>query len=139
MNTDIDLMIAILSPRAKWCKGAYGKESNGSETLNFSKADRLCLVGALSHLFTGDRLRKNKKFLEKFLEINAQRFLRDDVFHPPKNVTARMDYWNLAKFNDESDYPTVMRFLYEAREADMEAVLDVQILHPKFMQAALIG
>lgn len=115
----LEILCDFLSDANKWCKGSYHVTAAGFSTLSLEFASRFCLVGAIAFLFPPVEARLVKTHLEWFLLNNVEKYLKPDVLNPPKNsgTEPRKDFYNLAKFNDESKHDTVAKFLKDAVQA----------------------
>lgn len=118
INDKILILKNFLADPRSWCKHHWSLDSRGFSTLAYDGV-RFCLIGAISHLFPGREGREVKEYLQNYLYVHAGLYIREDVLNPPKDVTPRVDWGNLAKFNDESDHDLVMQFLNEAGNSNL--------------------
>jgi len=123
MKNYIQQILNFLTPK-NWCHGAWHRTYDGVSTLNNSAASQFCLIGAIGHVLEGKAASMTKRYLEDFLYTNAPNFLPElfvTIPPPPpgkpKPKPHRLDYSNLAKFNDEKSFPDVVRFLQAAAAA----------------------
>lgn len=107
---------------SNWCRGHWYKDKHNIATLNDQLAAKFDILGAIGHLFDGKTAQQVKSYLEAHLQLNAPTFL-PALFVIPKKPdgtpgpnTHRIDYSNLAKFNDEMTFLEVNRFLKSASE-----------------------